>query len=73
MPSGMIIFFSDFDSRMKTMQENYDAREKEYLELELQKKDLETRIARNLESGDCAEAQHLCDKLAAIVEQMQHS
>ena len=46
---------------------------KDYLELELQKKDLETRIARNLESGDCAEAQHLCDKLAAIVEQMQHS
>ena len=46
---------------------------KDYLELELQKKDLETRIARNLESGDCAEAQQLCDKLAAIVEQMQHS
>ena len=46
---------------------------KDYLELELQKKDLETRIARNLESGDCAEAQHLCDKLAAIVEQMQHA
>ena len=46
---------------------------KDYLELELQKKDLETRIARNLESGDCAEAQHLCDKLAAIVEQMQHT
>ena len=46
---------------------------KDYLELELQKKDLETRIARNLESGDCAEAQHLCDKLAAIVELMQHT
>ena len=46
---------------------------KDYLELELQKKDLETRIARNLESGDCAEAQHLCDKLAAIVEQMKHT
>ena len=46
---------------------------KDYLELELQKKDLETRISRNLESGDCAEAQHLCDKLAAIVEQMQHT
>ena len=44
---------------------------KEYLELELQKKDLETRIARHLESGDCAEAQRLCDKLAGIVEQMQ--
>ena len=46
---------------------------KDYLELELQKKDLETRIARSLESGDCAEAQLLCDKLAAIVEQMQHN
>ena len=46
---------------------------KDYLELELQKKDLETRIARSLESGDCAEAQLRCDKLAAIVEQMQHN
>ena len=46
---------------------------KEYLELELQKKDLETRISRCLESGDCVEAQRLCDKLAPIVEQMQHS
>ena len=46
---------------------------KEYLELELQKKDLETRIQRSLEAGDCGEAQRLCDKLAATVEQMQHS
>ena len=46
---------------------------KDYLELELQKKDLEARIARSLETGDCVEAQRLCDKLAAIVEQMQHS
>ena len=44
---------------------------KDYLELELQKKDLETRIARYLEEGDCVEAQRLCDKLAAVVEQMQ--
>ena len=44
---------------------------KEYLELELQKKDLETRIARYLEAGDCAQAQHLCDKLAVVVEHMQ--
>ena len=44
---------------------------KDYLELELQKKDYETRIARCLESGNCAEAQKLCDKLANIVEQMQ--
>ena len=46
---------------------------KDYLELELQKKDHETRIARSLEVGDCAEAQRLCTKLAAIVEQMQHA
>ena len=46
---------------------------KDYLELELQKKDFETRIARCLEAGDCVEAQRLCDKLAAIVEQMQHA
>ena len=44
---------------------------KDYLELELQKKDLETRIAQYLEAGDCVEAQRLCDKLAATVEQMQ--
>ena len=44
---------------------------KDYLELELQKKDLETRIARCLEGGDCAEAQRLCDKLGEVVEQMQ--
>ena len=46
---------------------------KDYLELELQKKDLETRIARCLEAGDCAEAQRLCDKLSEIIEQMCHS
>ena len=44
---------------------------KDYLELELQKKDYETRIARCLEAGDCVQAQQLCDKLAAIVEQMK--
>ena len=46
---------------------------KDYLELELQKKDYETRIARYLEAGNCVEAQRLCDKLAAIVEQIQHA
>ena len=46
---------------------------KDYLELEMLKKDYETRIARYLESGDCVEAQRLCDKLAAIVEEMQHA
>lgn len=45
---------------------------KDFLELELQKKDLETRIQRCLESGDCVEAQRLCDRLAAVVEQMQN-
>ena len=44
---------------------------KEYLELELLKKDLETRIARSLEAGDCEEAQRQCDKLAVVVEQIQ--
>ena len=46
---------------------------KDYLELELQKKDYETRIARCLEASNCAEAQRLCDKLAVIVEQMQQA
>ena len=46
---------------------------KDYLELELQKKDLETRIARHLEDSDCVEAQRLCDKLAAVVEQMERA
>ena len=45
---------------------------KDYLELEMLKKDLETRIARALEAGDCVEAQRFCDKLAVIVEHMQH-
>ena len=44
---------------------------KDYLELELQKQDCETRIARCLEAGDCVEAQRFCDKLAVIVEQMK--
>ena len=46
---------------------------KDYLELEMLKKELETRIEQNLESGDCVEAQRLCDKLAVIVEHMQHA
>ena len=46
---------------------------KDYLELELQKKEFETRIERCLEAGDCVEAQRLCDKLAAIVELMQNA
>ena len=43
---------------------------KDYLELELQKKDCETKIQRALENGDCVEAQRQCDKLADIVKQM---
>ena len=46
---------------------------KDYLELELQKKDFETRIARYLEAGDCVEAQRICDKLAAILDQMEQA
>ena len=44
---------------------------KDYLELELLKKDLETRIQQALEACDCVEAQRLCDKLALVVEQIQ--
>ena len=43
---------------------------KDYLELELQKKDLETRIAWSLAVSDCVEVQQFCDKLAVLVEQM---
>ena len=46
---------------------------KDYLELEQQKKDLETRIQRSLESGDCAEAQGLCDQLSAVVAALQQA
>ena len=44
---------------------------RDYLELEKQKKELETKIQRCLESGDCPEAQQLCDRLADVVEQMR--
>jgi hypothetical protein len=44
---------------------------KDYLELELQKKDCETKVQRALEAGDCVEAQRQCDKLADIVRQMR--
>ena len=45
---------------------------KDYLELEQQRVDLETRTARALEAGDCAQAQVLCERLGTIVEQMKH-
>lgn len=44
---------------------------RDYLELEAQRKDLETRIARCLERGETAEAQVLCDRLGLVVEQME--
>ena len=46
---------------------------KDYLELELQKKDLETKIQQLLEAGDCTEAQRLCDRLAQTIEQMEQA
>lgn len=42
----------------------------EYLELERQKKELETRIARCLEARDYETAEGLCDELGAVVEKM---
>lgn len=46
--------------------------DKAYLELEQQKTELETKIARLLEAGDCAQAQVLCDQLGAVVDRMEH-
>jgi ATP-binding cassette subfamily F protein 3 len=46
---------------------------KDDLELEQQKKDLETRIQRSLRAGDCAEAQRLCDQLSAVVAALQQA
>ena len=46
---------------------------RDYLELEMQRKELETRISRSLEAGDCDGAQELCDRLAELVEQLQQS
>ncbi len=46
---------------------------KDYLELELVKKDLEERVQRELEAGSCVEAQRLCDKLTLVVSQMRQS
>ena len=42
----------------------------EYLELEQQRKELETKIERCLEAGDTAQAQTLCDKLSVLIEQL---
>lgn len=42
----------------------------EYLELEKQKKELETRISRCLEVRDCETAAALCEELGAVVDQM---
>ena len=43
---------------------------KDYLLLEQQKKELETRIAHCLKAGDCVKAQTLCDQLGDVVDQM---
>ncbi len=43
---------------------------KDYLELELKKKEYETRIARLLESGNWEDAKPLLDDLAAVIEKM---
>ena len=43
---------------------------REYLDLETRKKDLETRIARLLEAGNCDEAKLLCEELGTIVVNM---
>ena len=43
---------------------------KDYLELELKKKEYETKIARLLESGNWEDAKPLLDELAAVIEKM---
>ena len=43
---------------------------KDYLELELKKKEFETKIARLLESGNWEDAKPLLDELAAVIEKM---
>ena len=45
--------------------------DKDYLEQERQKKELETAASRALEAGDCVEAQRLCDKLSLVIQQMK--
>ncbi len=44
--------------------------DKDYLLLEQQKKELETRISHCLLAADCQKAQALCDQLGDIVDQM---
>ena len=42
--------------------------DKEYLELEQKKKELETRIAVALKSSDIKTAKHLCEQLEEVIE-----
>ena len=42
----------------------------EALELEQKRRDLETKIERCLEEGDCAQAQELCDQLETVIDEM---
>lgn len=44
---------------------------KDYLELEQQKKEVETRIEKFLQDNDYASAKELCEKLEVIVEKMK--
>ncbi len=43
---------------------------KDYLLLEQEKKELETRLSHCLLAGDCVKAQTLCDRLGEVVDQM---
>ena len=43
---------------------------KDYLELELKKKDLETRIAKHLQQSEFEAAEDLCSKLEEIINEM---
>ena len=49
---------------------NQPADDKDDLELELKKKEYETKIARLLEGGNWQEAKPLLDDLAAVIEKM---
>ena len=44
---------------------------KDYLEQELVKKDLETRVEKYLQANDYASAKEVCEKLEAVVEKMK--
>lgn len=41
---------------------------RDYLELDTRRKELETKISRCLEAGNCAEAKALCEELGALIK-----